>query len=100
MVVLNKSLLLLAETAAAVLWANVDWQSYDTIAHPLHFWVNDVGMVFFFALAAKEVFEATLPGGPLASPRQAMAPLAAPWAAWSRLPSSTSLSPPPSAPRS
>ena len=47
------------------------------VTHPLHFWVNDVGMVFFFALAAKEVFEATLPGGPLASPRQAMAPLAA-----------------------
>ena len=41
------------------------------VAHPLHFWVNDVGMVFFFALAAKEVFEATLPGGPLASPRRA-----------------------------
>ena len=38
---------------------------YDRLAHPLHFWVNDVGMVFFFALAAKEVFEATLPGGPL-----------------------------------
>jgi NhaA family Na+:H+ antiporter len=47
------------------------------IAHPLHFWVNDVGMVFFFALAAKEVFEATLPGGPLGSPRKASSPLAA-----------------------
>ena len=34
-------------------------------------------MVFFFALAAKEVFEATLPGGPLASPRRAASPLAA-----------------------
>src|SRR5262245_37516456 len=34
-------------------------------------------MVFFFALAAKEVFEATLPGGSLASPRRAFAPLAA-----------------------
>jgi NhaA family Na+:H+ antiporter len=34
-------------------------------------------MVFFFALAAKEVFEATLPGGPLASLRQAASPLAA-----------------------
>jgi NhaA family Na+:H+ antiporter len=33
--------------------------------------------VFFFALAAKEVFEATLPGGPLASPRRAVSPLAA-----------------------
>ena len=59
------------------MWANVDRVSYDAVAHPLHFWVNDVGMVFFFALAAKEVFEATLPGGPLASPRRALSPLAA-----------------------
>jgi NhaA family Na+:H+ antiporter len=62
---------------AAVVWANLDLDSYDRVAHPLHFWVNDVGMVFFFALAAKEVFEATLPGGPLASPRRALSPLAA-----------------------
>ena len=75
--IFDNSLLLLAGTIAAVAWANVDLASYDRAAHPLHFWVNDVGMVFFFALAAKEVFEATLPGGPLASPRQAMAPLAA-----------------------
>jgi NhaA family Na+:H+ antiporter len=75
--VLANSLLLLAGTAAAVAWANVDFTSYERIAHPLHFWVNDVGMVFFFALATKEVFEATLPGGALASPRQAIAPLAA-----------------------
>src|SRR5688572_14388371 len=75
--ILNNSLLLLAGTAAAVIWANLDLGSYDRISHPLHFWVNDVGMVFFFALAAKEVFEATLPGGPLASRRQALSPLAA-----------------------
>src|SRR5262245_39299566 len=75
-IILN-SLLLLAGTAAAVIWANVDWHTYDAIAHPLHFWVNDIGMVFFFALAAKEVFEATLPGGALASIRRAMSPLAA-----------------------
>jgi Na+:H+ antiporter, NhaA family len=75
--ILDNSLLLLAGTAAAVVWANVDWNGYDAVAHPLHFWVNDVGMVFFFALAAKEVFEATLPGGPLASPRRALSPLAA-----------------------
>jgi hypothetical protein len=60
-----------------VAWANVDQAGYDHATHPLHFWVNDVGMVFFFALAAKEVFEATLPGGPLASLRQAASPLAA-----------------------
>lgn len=75
--ILGNSLLLLAGTIAAVAWANLDLVSYDRIMHPLHFWVNDVGMVFFFALAAKEVFEATLPGGSLASPRQAAAPLAA-----------------------
>src|SRR5688572_10161247 len=75
--IFDNSLLLLAGTSTAVAWANFDLGSYDRVTHPLHFWVNDVGMVFFFALAAKEVFEATLPGGPLASPRQAMAPLAA-----------------------
>jgi NhaA family Na+:H+ antiporter len=47
------------------------------VADPLHFWVNDIGMVFFLALAAKEVFEATLPGGALASRRQAVSALAA-----------------------
>ena len=75
--ILDNSLLLLAGTVGAVVWANVDSRSYDAVAHPLHFWVNDVGMVFFFALAAKEVREATLPGGPLASVRRAAAPLAA-----------------------
>jgi NhaA family Na+:H+ antiporter len=75
--IFDHSLLLLAGTAAAVVWANADFRSYDAVAHPLHFWVNDVGMVFFFALAAKEVFEATLPGGSLASPRRAASPLAA-----------------------
>jgi Na+:H+ antiporter, NhaA family len=75
--IFDNSLLLLAGTAAAVVWANLDLASYDGVAHPLHFWVNDVGMVFFFALAAKEVFEATLPGGSLATPRRALSPLAA-----------------------
>ena len=76
-VILDNSLLLLAGTIAAVVWANVALTSYERASHPLHFWVNDVGMVFFFALAAKEVFEATLPGGALASVRRALSPLAA-----------------------
>ena len=75
--ILDNSLLLLAGTAAAIAWANTDLAAYEHIAQPLHFWVNDVAMVFFFALAAKEVFEATLPGGALASPRRAVSPLAA-----------------------
>jgi NhaA family Na+:H+ antiporter len=76
-VILDNSLLLLVGTVTAVLWANIDLASYEAVVHPLHFWVNDIGMVFFFALAAKEVFEATLPGGPLASVRRAASPLAA-----------------------
>ena len=75
--VLNNSLLLLAGTLAAIVWANVDFVTYDAAAHPLRFWVSDVGMVFFFALAAKEVFEATLPGGSLSSLRRALSPLTA-----------------------
>ena len=43
----------------------------------MHFVVNDIGMAFFFALAAKEVAEATAPGGALHSPRRAAMPLAA-----------------------
>jgi NhaA family Na+:H+ antiporter len=75
--VLDNSLLLLAGTALGVLWANVDPGGYERVSHPLHFLVNDLAMVFFFALAAKEVFEATLPGGPLASPARALSPIAA-----------------------
>jgi NhaA family Na+:H+ antiporter len=75
--IFDNSLLLLLGTAAAVIWANIDPASYEAAARPLRFVVNDVGMVFFFGLAAKEVFEATLPGGSLASPRRALSPLAA-----------------------
>jgi hypothetical protein len=35
--ILHNSLLLLFGTALAVVWANVDVQSYDAVAHPLHF---------------------------------------------------------------
>src|SRR5688500_3718445 len=73
----DNSLLLVAGTLTALVWANLDEESYTHVAHPLHFWVNDVAMAFFFALAAKEVFEATLPGGSLASPQRAAMPLAA-----------------------
>jgi NhaA family Na+:H+ antiporter len=75
--VIDNSLLLVAGTVAALVWANVDHHSYEQVAHALHFAVNDVGMVFFFALAAKEIIEATLPGGALASPREAGVPLLA-----------------------
>jgi len=46
--------------AAALIWANPLPDSYYRFAHATSFWVNDVGMVFFFALITKEVAEATL----------------------------------------
>jgi NhaA family Na+:H+ antiporter len=70
--VVDNSLLLIAGTVAALIWANTGLTSYEHFTHALHFAGNDIGMVFFFALATKEVFEATLPGGALASPRSAV----------------------------
>jgi NhaA family Na+:H+ antiporter len=61
----------------ALVWANLDHDSYEAITHTIHFAVNDIGMVFFFALATKEIVEATLPGGALSSPREAGVPLLA-----------------------
>ena len=58
----------------ALAWANVSYASYARVAHPLEFAINDVGMVFFFALAAKEVVEATVPGGALHTWRRAALP--------------------------
>jgi Na+:H+ antiporter, NhaA family len=75
--ILDNSLLLVAGTVAGLLWANIGHASYERFAHALHFAVNDVGMVFFFALAVKEILEATLPGGPLESPREAAVPILA-----------------------
>ena len=43
----------------------------------LAFIVNDILMALFFAIAAKEVWEALLPGGPLSDPRKAATPLMA-----------------------
>ncbi|MFK8112475.1 MAG: Na+/H+ antiporter NhaA, partial [Rubripirellula sp.] len=43
----------------------------------LHFIVNDILMALFFAIAAKEVWESLLPGGPLSDPRKAATPLLA-----------------------
>src|SRR5882724_4729667 len=74
---LENSLFLVVGAFAGLVWANVGHASYEKIAHQLHFIVNDIGMVFFFAIAAKEVFESLLPGGALSSPRKAAMPLLA-----------------------
>src|SRR3972149_4021111 len=75
--IIDNSLLLVAGTAAALVWANLSYESYQRVEHLLRWTVNDIGMVFFFGLAAKEVHEAMLPGGALSSPRQAAVPVLA-----------------------
>lgn len=74
---LDQSLLLPLGAVTGLVWANTAHDSYERLAHALHFVVNDIGMVFFFALAAKEVVEAMSPGGALHSPRQAATPVLA-----------------------
>jgi NhaA family Na+:H+ antiporter len=76
-VIIDNSLLLIGGTAIGLAWANVDGQSYTRTSSALYFAVNDVGMVFFFALAMKEIVEAMLPGGALESPREAAVPILA-----------------------
>jgi NhaA family Na+:H+ antiporter len=76
-VIIDRSLLLLAGAAAALVWANTSLASYQRFAHAMHFVVNDMAMVFFFALATKEIVEAALPGGALSSPKAAAVPLLA-----------------------
>ena len=75
--VFDNSLLLLVGALTALVWANLDLDHYEHYTHAVHFVVNDIGMVFFFALATKEVFEATLPGGPLSSLREGFVPVLA-----------------------
>lgn len=74
---IDNSGLLLTGAAVAFVWANLAYASYERFAHALHFLVNDIAMVFFFALATKEVVEATAPGGALHSPRRASVPMLA-----------------------
>ena len=69
--------LLVLGTVIALVWANLDPGRYFALSRSLQFLVNDIAMAFFFALAAKEVTEATAPGGALHSPRRAAMPLVA-----------------------
>ena len=90
------SLLLVTGAFGALLWANVDYDSYhhlvevvlidhSPIGHlhdghrtlTLHYLINDVLMAFFFAMAGKEVWEAiSLKNGSLRG-RKALTPLIA-----------------------
>lgn len=72
--VIEHSLVLPLGAIIALAWANLSYATYARVAQTLEFPVNDVGMVFFFALAAKEVVEATAPGGALHTWRRAVLP--------------------------
>jgi Na+:H+ antiporter, NhaA family len=63
-------------TMAALVWANSGPESYFAFAHALSFAVNDVAMVFFFALVTEEIIEATVPGGALHTWRRIALPVA------------------------
>lgn len=73
------SILLISGALIALVWANIDYDSYHhfvefkiwdhaPIGHyhdghrtlTLHYLINDIGMAFFFAIAAKEVWEAII----------------------------------------
>ncbi|MCL4166653.1 UNVERIFIED_CONTAM: hypothetical protein GTU68_008019, partial [Idotea baltica] len=65
--VTNYSLLLIIGALIALVWANTDPHAYHHfVEHPftkvlsLHYLVNDVLMALFFAIAAKEVWEAVI----------------------------------------
>lgn len=75
--IVGNSLLLPAGTIVALIWANIAPGSYASVADRAHFLVNEIGMTLFFALAAKEVVEATAPGGALHPLSKAATPVVA-----------------------
>jgi NhaA family Na+:H+ antiporter len=74
---LEHLLLLPIGAGAALLWVNLDAESYYRFAFKIAFLVNDVAMVFFFGLVTKEVVEATTPAGELHPWRRALLPVIA-----------------------
>jgi len=84
------SLPLIVGVVVALVVANVDphlyhvlvdypvfGEGFELLHHPVtaHFLINDIFMVFFFGIAAKEITEACLPGGDLNPPAKAINPL-------------------------
>ena len=79
------SLPLIVGVFVALLFANVFPETYHYLVHhevlkgkywsTLHFFVNDIFMVFFFGIAAKEIVESCLPGGSLNPIKKAINPL-------------------------
>lgn len=81
------SIPLIAGVVVAVIWANIshdsyhhamEWTPFEHFMHGhlnFHFLMNDILMVLFFGIAAKEITEACLPGGDLNPPKKAVNPL-------------------------
>jgi NhaA family Na+:H+ antiporter len=73
----------------ALVFANANFEAYEHLIHwkvlgdvsllghevTFHFLINDIFMVFFFGIAAKEITEAMLPGGDLNPMSKAINPL-------------------------
>jgi NhaA family Na+:H+ antiporter len=70
-------LVLPAGAVLALIWANAGPESYYSFAYAARFFVNDIAMVFFFAVVTKEIVEATAPGGVLHPWRKALVPVIA-----------------------
>jgi NhaA family Na+:H+ antiporter len=82
---------LLSGVLVAMVWANVHHETYEHVIHwvpiagleifghpvTLHWLVNDIFMVFFFGIAAKEITESCLPGGNLNPITKSINPLMA-----------------------
>ena len=75
--IVSNSLLLPIGAATALVWANTAPEIYIRFTANAHFIVNDVGMTLFFALAAKEIVEATAPLGALHPLSKAATPVIA-----------------------
>jgi NhaA family Na+:H+ antiporter len=74
---LEHLLLLPLGAAIALVWVNIAPESYFRFTYAIAFAVNDIAMMFFFALIAKEVVEATAPGGVLHPWQRALLPIVA-----------------------
>jgi NhaA family Na+:H+ antiporter len=74
---LEHLLLLPLGASIAMVWVNLVPESYFRFTLAISFAVNDIAMVFFFALMTKEVVEATAPGGVLHPWRRALLPVIA-----------------------
>jgi NhaA family Na+:H+ antiporter len=75
--ILDHALAVPIGASVALIWANTFSEDYFRLSTSLAFWVNDVGMAFFFAYAMQEVIETMVSGGALHTWRRATLPVVA-----------------------